>query len=57
MIARGDEVLASWRLLSPVLDRWDETTPSDFPNYQSGTWGPKEADELIARDGRQWRLM
>ena len=27
----------------------------DFPNYDAGTWGPPEADELLARDGRRWR--
>ena len=29
--------------------------PRNFPNYASGTWGPKEADELLERDGRRWR--
>ncbi len=57
LFARGDEVLASWRLLSPVLERWQEAPASNFPNYQAGTWGPKEADELLAREGHKWRLM
>ena len=25
-----------------------------FPNYAAGTWGPREADELLERDGRRW---
>ncbi len=29
--------------------------PRNFPNYPSGTWGPKESDELMERDGRRWR--
>ncbi|MCI0663815.1 MAG: hypothetical protein L0220_22365, partial [Acidobacteria bacterium] len=28
--------------------------PRAFPNYPAGTWGPKEADELLERDGREW---
>lgn len=57
LFARADEVLASWRLFTPVLDYWEGTRPADFPNYPSGTWGPAEADQLLARDGRQWRLI
>jgi glucose-6-phosphate 1-dehydrogenase len=29
--------------------------PRDFPNYAAGTWGPEAADDLLARDGREWR--
>lgn len=57
LFARSDEVLASWRLLTPVLNQWAESTPSDFPNYQAGTWGPEAANELIARSGRAWRVL
>jgi len=57
LFARGDEVLASWKWITPVLQRWHESPPSDFPNYASGTWGPKAADELLARDGYAWRLI
>lgn len=57
LFARADEAMASWRLLTPVLEQWAADTPSDFPNYASGTWGPKVADELINRDGRKWRLI
>jgi glucose-6-phosphate 1-dehydrogenase len=57
LFARADEALGSWRLLTPLLKRWEEEKPSDFPNYASGTWGPKAADELLAKDGRYWRLI
>ncbi|MFC2049231.1 glucose-6-phosphate dehydrogenase [Chlamydiota bacterium] len=57
LFARGDEVLTSWKWITPILDRWAESAPGDFPNYQSGTWGPKAADEMLARDGRAWRLI
>lgn len=56
LFARADEVMASWRLLDPVLVHWKETLPQ-FPNYPSGSWGPDAANELLARSGRQWRLL
>jgi glucose-6-phosphate 1-dehydrogenase len=48
-------VEAGWTGVNPVLDLWKELPPRNFPNYTSGTWGPKEADELLERDGRRWR--
>jgi glucose-6-phosphate 1-dehydrogenase len=55
LFARIDEVLASWKLLTPILDTWQATCPVHFPNYSAGTNGPIEADKMIAREGRQWR--
>lgn len=54
LFARADEVLASWKLLTPVLERWTQTT-SNFPNYSAGTWGPVAADHMLSKSGRQWR--
>jgi glucose-6-phosphate 1-dehydrogenase len=48
-------VEAGWCVVSPVLDLWRALPPRNFPNYPSGSWGPKDADELLERDGRQWR--
>lgn len=57
LFARSDEVLASWKLLTPVLEKWQESKPSDFPNYASGSWGPESANQLIERSNRKWRLL
>ncbi len=54
LFARGDMVEVSWELAMPILEAWRQPA-SNFPNYEAGTWGPKEADELIERDGRRWR--
>ena len=54
LFMRADQVEAAWRLLAPVLERWDATPPADFPNYVAGSWGPEAAEVLIARDGRSW---
>ncbi|MCL4535618.1 MAG: glucose-6-phosphate dehydrogenase [Bacteroidetes bacterium] len=54
LFIRADRVEAAWTILMPILDVWGQVRPSDFPNYQAGTWGPSTADELLARDGRNW---
>lgn len=51
---RWDEVAYAWQFCDPVLKFWTENPPSDFPNYESGTWGPPSADELPSADGFQW---
>jgi glucose-6-phosphate 1-dehydrogenase len=54
LFAHRDGVEATWALYTPVLEEWAKTKVKDFPNYRSGSWGPKAADGLIGRDGRQW---
>jgi glucose-6-phosphate 1-dehydrogenase len=57
LFARVDEVMASWRLFTPVIEKWANEKSPNFPNYQAGTWGPSDAEKLLARDGRKWRVM
>ncbi len=56
LFQRVDFVDAAWNILTPVLDVWQSLPPRNFPNYAAGTWGPPEADNLLAREGRAWRL-
>ncbi len=56
LFARKDEVEQSWKIFTPLLKYWAEHPPEKFPNYQAGSWGPKAADEMIAKDGRDWRM-
>ena len=57
LFPRWDEVEQAWQAVQPILDRWAEAPPPEFPSYEAGSWGPKAADELIARGrpGRRWR--
>jgi len=50
LFIRSDEVDRAWRIVQPILDHDD--APLD---YEPGTWGPKDADELLEREGRRWR--
>jgi glucose-6-phosphate 1-dehydrogenase len=54
LFSRTDLVESAWRIAQPILDVWAATPAEDFPNYPSGSWGPKAAFDLIERDGRQW---
>lgn len=54
LFMRADQTEAAWSIIDPVLDMWGNVKPSDFPNYQAGTWGPEGAEILTARDGRSW---
>jgi glucose-6-phosphate 1-dehydrogenase len=54
LYTRQDMVEASWQVVQPILDVWGETK-FDFPNYPAGSWGPKAADEMLARRGHAWR--
>jgi len=55
LFQRADMVEAGWNIVDPVLDVWTALPPRRFPNYAAGSWGPKESDGLLQRDGREWR--
>ncbi|MCY7303978.1 MAG: glucose-6-phosphate dehydrogenase [Thermoleophilia bacterium] len=54
LFTREDEVEEQWKLVDAILGGWSRDRPN-FPNYASGTWGPRSADDLIHRDARSWR--
>ncbi len=53
LVTRADEVETAWGIIDPILQAW-ETQKQALAFYEPGTWGPKEADELLAREGRKW---
>ena len=58
LFARRDEVEEAWAFIDPIENAWSakEKTPGLF-FYPAGSWGPEEADSLLARDGRAWRRL
>ncbi len=54
LFIRTDEVRQAWRIVQPLLDAWADD-PAPPVDYDAGTWGPEEADRLLAADGRRWR--
>lgn len=54
LFIRTDEVEQSWRIVEPILDAWaDHGAP--LAQYGAGSWGPREADALLLREGHRWR--
>ena len=53
LFARSDEIELSWRLVDPVLAAWNAgAVPLSY--YEPGSWGPRESDMMLARDGFAW---
>lgn len=56
LFARYDEVIRSWEIMTPILDRWNVNN-KEMIFYPSGSLGPQAADQLMENDGRAWRLI
>jgi glucose-6-phosphate 1-dehydrogenase len=55
LFIRGDEVEAAWAYTDRLHEGWDAAPQATLPQYTAGTWGPAEAEVLLARDRRTWR--
>ena len=53
LFTRADEVEAAWGLIDPIIEAW-QTNGQPIAAYLKGTWGPGEADALLATDGCSW---
>jgi glucose-6-phosphate 1-dehydrogenase len=54
LFMRADQVEEAWEIVMPIIDVWNTRKPMDYPNYSPGSWGPEDAEALIARDGHNW---
>ncbi len=54
---RADSVESAWSLVQPFLDAWAAKGSDSIPKYDSGSWGPPEAENLLGREGRRWRVL
>ncbi len=55
LFQRSDNVELGWSVVDPILKVWDSLGTHAIHHYAAGTWGPREADALLAKDGRKWR--
>ena len=53
LFIRTDEVEHSWKIVDPIIAHWHDTNVP-VPFYEAASWGPAEADRLLAQDGRAW---
>lgn len=54
LFMRADQVEVAWEILMPILNFWENNKNADFPNYPAHSWGPENAEALIAQDGYHW---
>jgi len=54
LFMRADQVEIAWAVVQPILDRWAQTPPAEFPNYASGSWGPAAANTLLDHEEDKW---
>jgi glucose-6-phosphate 1-dehydrogenase len=54
LFTRADEVETAWSLIDPILQTWETHQTPPLAGYKSGSWGPTESYDLLARDGRRW---
>jgi len=56
LFSRADEIELAWGLIDPILAQWQNPGAPPLVTYEAGSWGPAEADELLARHGWNWQL-
>jgi len=56
LFTRSDEVEAAWRFVTPILEGCSRQKPEQMVEYAPGSWGPREADRLIAQWGARWHV-
>jgi len=56
LFARADEIELAWGLIDPILAEWERPDAPPLASYKPGSWGPAEADDFLAQDGRAWML-
>jgi glucose-6-phosphate 1-dehydrogenase len=54
LFTRSDGIELSWKIIDPILQGWESPAAPPLATYEPGGWGPKEADDFMARDGRAW---
>jgi glucose-6-phosphate 1-dehydrogenase len=57
LFTRSDGIEAAWKLIDSIADGWATRNIPDLALYRRGSWGPSEANALIGRDDRSWRLI
>jgi glucose-6-phosphate 1-dehydrogenase len=54
LFTRGDEIEMAWRLIEPIIEGWQSPEAPPLHSYPIGSWGPREANVLLAREEHHW---
>jgi glucose-6-phosphate 1-dehydrogenase len=54
LFTRSDEIEEAWEIIDSIIAGLNRpATPPPY-QYEPGSWGPEQADRLLALDGRTW---
>jgi glucose-6-phosphate 1-dehydrogenase len=56
LFTRSDGIEAAWKVIDPIAKGWEEHNTPELALYRRGSWGPSEAQALLAHDGHTWQL-
>ncbi len=56
LFMRSDQVEEAWKVIKTVQEAWESRESINFPNYQAGSYGPENAEALIAQEGHVWSI-
>ncbi len=56
LFTRSDTIESSWKIIDHILAGWESADAPPLANYPKGSWGPLDADIMLGKDGRRWRL-
>ena len=56
LFTRSDGIEAAWKLIDSITNGWLTSNTPELSLYRRGSWGPSEANALLARNERLWRL-
>ncbi|GEN74319.1 glucose-6-phosphate dehydrogenase [Chryseobacterium hagamense] len=54
LFMRSDQVEEAWDVVKTIQEAWENSKDVFFPNYEAGTWGPKDSISLVERQGHNW---
>jgi glucose-6-phosphate 1-dehydrogenase len=57
LFPRADWIYKAWSIVDPIIEKWESKPWIKFPNYKSGTWGPKIAKDMLEKDGWKWDVI
>jgi glucose-6-phosphate 1-dehydrogenase len=56
LFTRADGIETAWSIIDPLIRSWEDQNTKGLSIYTPGSWGPSEADDLLAREGRSWHM-
>lgn len=54
LFMRSDQVEEAWDVVKTIQESWENNKEASFPNYEAGSWGPKDSFTLVERQGHSW---